>query len=232
MIHTKDGNHGLRCYSRFLTRTNQCIHCRSVFKSRETAQSHTFFAEKFGNCPTSRSIYTGPLIKITDLCCVVCGEQCSSHESMQTHLATHSLNPPTSFTIPQHIHTTAAEQLAVPHTMPRSRLAGNASRRRDRAKNSQSRVRDAIRGTLETAAHRQEMTRSTLQVSAEIYSIARQVAGDRERMHGKESVQVDSLAATLARSDAVRRYLRQGNIEVAPTVRSTLDQRINFESCR
>ncbi len=55
MVHTKNETHGIRKFARFITRTNQCVHCRSVFNSREAAQNHTAEAERRGVCPTSRS---------------------------------------------------------------------------------------------------------------------------------------------------------------------------------
>ena len=210
MVHTKDGNHGLRCYSRFLTRTNQCIHCRSVFKSRESAQAHTYYAEKSGKCPTSRSIHAGALVQITDLCCVVCGEQCSSHDAMQAHLVTHSLNPPASFVVPQHRHSTEEEQMPAPSHSSRSHFSGNARHRSSRRNRAQDRAVDKHRNSSASAVPKRRATRTTVEVSSDFYAMARHVAGDRERAHEHDLIQVDTLAVTLATSEIVRRYLRQG----------------------
>ena len=101
IVHTGDGCHSLRNYARFLTLTNQCIHCRSIFKSTFAAQQHTQSAEIHGMCPTSRSMYE-TLIPIKDMHCIMCNHIAANHNCLQTHLETHSLNPPSIFAVPQH----------------------------------------------------------------------------------------------------------------------------------
>ena len=101
IVHTGDGYHSLRNYARFLTLTSQCIHCRSTFKSTFAAQQHTQSAEIHGMCPTSRSMYE-TLIPIKDMHCILCNHIAANHNCLQTHLETHSLNPPSTFAVPQH----------------------------------------------------------------------------------------------------------------------------------
>ena len=48
MVHTNDEFRGFKHYAKFITLTNQCVHCLSTFKRRETAQAHTANAEKLG----------------------------------------------------------------------------------------------------------------------------------------------------------------------------------------
>ncbi len=76
MVHTNKDSHGIRQYARFITRTNQCVHCRSVFNSREAAQNHAVEAERKGACPTSRSKKEDGLVKITDMQCVIWQHEC------------------------------------------------------------------------------------------------------------------------------------------------------------
>ena len=107
VVHTKDGFHGYRNYARTITLTNQCVHCRSVFKSVTCAKQHTVQAEANGHCATSRSAYE-ELEEIRELVCPICGASENSHDELQSHLASHSLRPPQKLVIPRHRISTAS----------------------------------------------------------------------------------------------------------------------------
>ena len=97
MVHGKIPLHGSRYFVRFITRASQCVHCSSVFKSKNVAYTTTELVEQIGTCPTSRCLFCPSLDPITYLVCVTRQNTCEDHIAMQPHLARHSLRPSTCF---------------------------------------------------------------------------------------------------------------------------------------
>ena len=71
IVHTGDGYYSLRNYARFLTLTNQCIHCRSTFKSTFAAQQHTHKVRKYKACVRQADQCTKPSF-LSKTCIVFC----------------------------------------------------------------------------------------------------------------------------------------------------------------
>ena len=208
MVHTCDGYHGFRHYAKFITLTNQCVHCRSTFKTRETAQAHTANAERTGACRTSRSKYDLHVIPITMMTCVVCGQECKDHSDMQTHLAQHSLNPPRVFKVPRHRYENA-EHAGKPKTQISRRQARKRRQNRSPVKRAHH-----VKRQIECSTHRS--TESTALIEAPIYDVAKFIAEDRTRTTGGSGIHVDAIAFDLSTS----RRFRELNLSHAFASRS------------
>ncbi len=197
MVHTDNDTHGIRQYARFITRINQCVHCRSVLNSREVAQNHTVEAERKGVCPTSRSKKEDGLVKITDMQCFIC-----QHECMQTHLAQHSLFPPSTYKVPKHRRGNMDDPRSFEREAPskpdiRPSTQGT-SRKRRKQRRSPERGQSRVGGPPRNS--------TTLTVTEHIYEIARSVTDRRARIHGSDGIHVDAVAANFATSSRFREY--------------------------
>ena len=169
MVHTKDEFHGFTYYAKFITLTNQCVHCLSTFKTRETAQAHTANAEKTGACRTSRSKYDLQVIPIAMMTCVLCGKRCTDHLDMQAHLAQHSLHPPRAFNVPCHRYELKHSREPKRQTTAKLRPQKPAqARKRSRHRSPQRRAQLGERHA-RSSTHRS--TKSTTAIPAPIYEI-------------------------------------------------------------
>ena len=199
MVHSNSDAHGIRHYARFITRTNQCVHCRSTFKSREIAQDHAAESERTGTCPTSRSKYDLRVNPITDMQCVICGHTCKDHGDMQSHLAQHSLRPPQFYNVPSHRHG-CMDDSRVFQRQARSKPATG------RSAQGSARRRGTPSPEHGQRAFRSSSSRSTTTVTAAVFEVAKLVADKRARQHGSDRIHVDAIAANLAASSRFREY--------------------------
>eukprot|EP00971_Amphidinium_carterae_P132751 2629331-Amphidinium_carterae.1 len=72
-----------------LVLTNQCPWCCTVFSSRTSACHHVIGAFLSGTCRTDRSYIVPPVAIPHDICCALCGVQCSTLDAYNWHIRGH-----------------------------------------------------------------------------------------------------------------------------------------------
>ena len=225
IVHTNDSYHSMRQYARMITLTNQCIHCRSTFKNRATAQIHAQIAENQGQCPTSRSMYE-VLTPITNLECILCAFKAIDHNDMQNHLVSHSLKPPLTYAVPTHRREYSSNVDADPSSQHGEEASGTkpgtiiqTSKESTRhGVNGKSRKRgphgNERRGSTAGSSWATSQSRISLGavqtrpgvIPSNVFALARQVHDDRTRRGKPPKSHVDTLATMLNTSERLRSH--------------------------